>query len=207
MRPMRTQLSITSMVKVIGIPRKFVGATVHDLYDNSPARKKLVEFIKSYIHNFNSNIEACKGIYIYGSNGVGKTFISSILLKEAYKRRYTCKRVSFMEYCSVYTRVWDARSLEDKETLEATLYDYKGAEFLVLEEIGKGVENSVTVPILEDLLRYREDNSLTTVIATNLSPSALSEQYGTSVMSLIKGNFTPMKIEDEDYRLNEYKER
>ena len=131
MRPMRTQLSITSMVKVIGIPRKFVGATVHDLYDNSPARKKLVEFIKSYIHNFNSNIEACKGIYMYGSNGVGKTFISSILLKEAYKRRYTCKRVSFMEYCSVYTRVWDARSLEDKETLEATLYDYKGAEFLV----------------------------------------------------------------------------
>ena len=112
-----------------------------------------------------------------------------------------------MEYCSVYTRIWDARSLEDKETLEATLYDYKGAEFLVLEEIGKGVENSVTVPILEDLLRYREDNSLTTVIATNLSPSALSEQYGTSVMSLIKGNFTPMKIEDEDYRLNEYKER
>ena len=80
MRPMRTQLSITSMVKVIGIPRKFVGATVHDLYDNSPARKKLVEFIKSYIHNFNSNIEACKGIYMYGSNGVGKTFISSILL-------------------------------------------------------------------------------------------------------------------------------
>lgn len=206
-RPIRKELNINSMVSVIGIPRKFVKATVKDLYGGSEERDKLVSFIKEYIADFENNLESCKGIFIYGSNGVGKTFISSILLKEAYKRRYSCKRISFMEYCSLYTRVWDASNLEERQSLEASLYEVKGAEFLVLEEIGKGVENSVTIPILEDLLRYREDNWYTTVIATNLSPKAVKEQYGKSIFSLITGNFTPVKIEDSDYRMSEYRER
>ena len=112
-----------------------------------------------------------------------------------------------MEYCSIYTKVWGAKSLEDREALEAELYEYKATEFLVLEEIGKGVENSVTVPILEDLLRYREDKGLVTIIATNLSPATLKEQYGKSIYSLITGNCVPVKIEDSDRRKEEFAER
>lgn len=206
-RPVRTSLSIDSMVSVIGIPRKFVRAKVSDIYADSPSRAKLKQFVGDYASNIVDNFESCRGLYMYGSNGVGKTFISSLILKEAYRHRYSCHRISFMEYCSIYTRVWDAKSLEDREVLEAELYEYKATEFLVLEEIGKGVENSVTVPILEDLLRYREDKGLVTIIATNLSPMILKEQYGKSVYSLITGNCVPVKIEDSDRRKEEFAER
>ena len=199
-RPVRTTLSINSMVSVIGIPRKFVHAKVSDIYDDSPSRTKLKQFVEGYVNDIVKNFESCKGLYMYGSNGVGKSFISSLILKEAYRHRYSCHRISFVEYCSVYTRVWDANNLEDREALEAELYEYKATEFLVIEEIGKGVENSVTVPILEDLLRYREDKGLVTIIATNLSPATMKEQYGKSIYSLITGNCVPIKIEDVDHR-------
>ena len=199
-RPVRTTLSIDSMVSVIGIPRKFVHAKVSDIYDDSPSRTKLKQFVEGYVNDIAKNFESCKGLYMYGSNGVGKSFISSLILKEAYRHRYSCHRISFVEYCSVYTRVWDANNLEDREALEAELYEYKATEFLVIEEIGKGVENSVTVPILEDLLRYREDKGLVTIIATNLSPATMKEQYGKSIYSLITGNCVPIKIEDVDHR-------
>ena len=175
-RPIRTTLSIDSMVSVIGIPRKFAHAKVSDIYGDSPSRAKLKRFVEGYVNDIVKNFESCKGLYMYGSNGVGKSFISSLILKEAYRHRYSCHRISFVEYCSVYTRVWDANNLEDREALEAELYEYKATEFLVIEEIGKGVENSVTVPILEDLLRYREDKGLVTIIATNLSPATMKEQ-------------------------------
>lgn len=199
-RPIRTTLSIDSMVSIIGIPRKFVHAKVSDIYDDSPSRTKLKQFVEGYVNDIIKNFESCKGLYMYGSNGVGKSFISSLILKEAYRHRYSCHRISFVEYCSVYTRVWDANNLEDREALEAELYEYKATEFLVIEEIGKGVENSVTVPILEDLLRYREDKGLVTIIATNLSPATMKEQYGKSIYSLITGNCVPIKIEDVDHR-------
>ena len=199
-RPVRTTLNVDSMVKVIGIPRKFIRASVEDIFDDTPSRKELKEFIREYLAKLDEYFVDGKGLYMYGSNGVGKTFISSLILKEAYRRRYSCHRLSFMEYCTMYTRVWDARGLDEKEEMEVELYEYKDAEFLVLEEIGKGVENSVTVPILEDLLRHREDIGAVTIFATNLSPATMKEQYGNSIYSLVTGNCIPIKIEDVDHR-------
>ena len=52
-RPIRTTLSIDSMVSVIGIPRKFVRAKVSDIYDDSPSRTKLKQFVEGYVNDIN----------------------------------------------------------------------------------------------------------------------------------------------------------
>ena len=69
---------------------------------------------------------------------------------------------------------------------------------------GKEVDSKASAPILEDLLRYREDNGLVTVICTNLSPKDIENRYGVSVSSLLKGNMTPIKIEGVDKRKEYY---
>lgn len=200
-RPPRTVLSESAMRDVIGIPAKMVNATIADIDRFTPARERLELFVLEYIRNIHANFENGKGIYFYGSNGAGKTFMACLILKEAYRNRYECKRVTFMDYCKEYTRVWDARGLQEREELEERLYtNYKATEFLLLEEIGKGVENSTTIPILEDLLRYREDKGLVTLFCTNLSPTQMKDAYGNSIYSLITGNSTPVKMEDKDRR-------
>lgn len=206
MRPERKYLSPKSL-SLIGIPKKFHEARIEDFntYDNSDL-EEVKDCIARYISYMNwQTLDKLGGLFLFGSNGVGKTLIACIVAKEAYKHRYSTRRVTFVEYMSKYTLVWSARSVEDKESAEDDLFNnYKAVEFLVLEEVGKEVDSKASAPILEDLLRYREDNGLVTVICTNLSPKDIENRYGVSVSSLLKGNMTPIKIEGVDKRKEYY---
>ena len=136
------------------------------------------------------------------------TFLASMMVIEAYRCRYSARRVTFSEYISRYTSMWGAKTPEEKELLEDVFYNsYKAVEFLVLEEVGKELDTKLGAPVLEDLLRYREDNSLVTVICANLPPSEIKDRYGASVSSLLKGNMTPILIEGRDKRQEYYKDR
>lgn len=207
-RPIRLELSKLNL-KLIGIPKNFHDKSINDFETYGEKDLKSVkQFFKDYLSKLEEVFETNQGVFLYGSNGVGKTLISCMIVKEAYRHRYTAKRVTFVDYISAYTRLWNARSVEEKETLEDELYNtYKAVEFLVIEEIGKEIDSKVSAPILEDLLRYREDNELVTVVCTNLVLAEVEERYGTSVFSLIKGNMTPVKIEGKDKRLENYNSR
>lgn len=207
-RPVRTVVSEDSL-KLIGIPKSFRGNTLKgfDVKGKSEL-KKVKGLVQAYIEDLDNNFENNKGLFLYGSNGVGKTMLSSIILKEAYRHRYTSRRSTFVEYVDKYTKVWNAKSAEEKATLEDELYTYyKAVEFLVLEEVGKEIDSKVSAPILEDLLRYREDNGLVTIVCTNLNISLMTERYGESCISLLKGNTTPVMIECEDKRATIFKKR
>lgn len=206
MRPERKYLSPKSL-SLIGIPKKFHEARIEDFntYDNSDL-EEVQDCIARYISYMNwQTLDKLGGLFLFGSNGVGKTLIACIVAKEAYKHRYSTRRVTFVDYMSKYTLVWSARSVEEKESAEDDLFNnYKAVEFLVLEEVGKEVDSKASAPILEDLLRYREDNGLVTVICTNLSPKDVENRYGVSVSSLLKGNMTPIRIEGIDKRKEYY---
>lgn len=207
-RPVRTVVSEDSL-KLIGIPKSFRGNTLKcfDVKGKSEL-KKVKGLVQAYIEDLDNNFENNKGLFLYGSNGVGKTMLSSIILKEAYRHRYTSRRSTFVEYVDKYTKVWNAKSAEEKATLEDELYTYyKAVEFLVLEEVGKEIDSKVSAPILEDLLRYREDNGLVTIVCTNLNIPLMTERYGESCISLLKGNTTPVMIECEDKRATIFKKR
>lgn len=208
MRPARKYLS-TKSLSLIGIPKKFHESIIEDFrtYGNKDL-EEVQDHIARYISTMRwQKLENLGGLFLFGSNGVGKTLIACIVAKEAYKCRYSTRRVTFVDYMSQYTLMWGARSIDEKESAEDNLYNnYKAVEFLVLEEVGKEVDSKASAPILEDLLRYREDNGLVTVICTNLSPRDIELRYGASVSSLLRGSMTPIRIEGIDKR-KEYFEK
>lgn len=208
MRPLRKSLNETSL-KLIGIPKSFRDKSLKDFVAKKGTELyEIKSFIQEYINNIDINFVNNKGLFLFGSNGVGKTMLSSIVLIEAYRHRYTCRRSTFVEYIDKYTRVWKAQNAIDKEQFEDNLYTYyKAVEFLVLEEVGKEIDSKVAAPILEDLLRYREDNGLVTIICTNLNLNLMTERYGESCISLLKGNTTPILIDSEDCRQKTFKRR
>ena len=95
MRPLRSYVSEQSLV-LMGVPKKYTPKTIDDFKDygdNSLAQIK--ECVKDYINNIEYHIEENRGIFFYGSNGVGKSFLSCIILKEAYRRRYSSSLSNF----------------------------------------------------------------------------------------------------------------
>lgn len=199
-RPLRKTLNSKSL-SLIGIPKKFHNITIEDFEAFDEELLDVKTYVEEYISDIPTRFNQNSGLLFFGSNGVGKTMLASIIAKECYRNRYSVRRVTFMEYISQYTRAWGAKTPEEKETQESLFYDnFKGVEFLVLEEVGKEIESNINVSILEDCLRYREDKGLVTIICTNLSGKNLFERYGASIESLIKGNFTPIKVVGKDRR-------
>lgn len=201
MRPVRETVSEQSLI-LMGVPKKYTSKTMKDFKDyGSKDLAKVKSFCSDYIKNLQENIDDNRGIFFFGSNGVGKSFLACIILKEVYKHRYSCRRATFSSYISHYTEAWSVKNKDEKDVLESDFYEkYKGVEFLVLEEVGKEIDTKVSAPILEDLLRYREEHSLTTIICSNIAPKELEEKYGASIMSIIKGCMTPIKIVSKDKR-------
>lgn len=200
MRPLRSSVNKDSLI-MMGVPKKFCNKTIAD-FDTfgKKSLKSVKDFVSDYLDNLLDNVEENNGICFIGSNGVGKSFLSCIILKEMYRHRYSCRRVTFSSYISAYTESWGANKT-DRDVIEQDLLDkYKGVEFLVLEEIGKEIDSKIAKPILEDLLRYREEQGLVTIICTNLTPKTLKDVYGASVCSLINGNMTVIIIDSEDKR-------
>jgi DNA replication protein DnaC len=198
-RPKRPFINEQSLI-LMGVPKHFCKVTLDDFktYDGV---KEVKVFVEDYIKHLPQNIEDNRGIFFCGSNGVGKSMLSCIILKEAYRRRYSCRRVTFSQYINYYTEAWNVRDKNEKDTLESDFYEqYKGVEFLVLEEIGKEIDSKIAKPILEDLLRYREEHGLVTVICSNIPMKVVEETYGPSVASLCKGHMTPVTIVGKDMR-------
>ena len=201
-RPLRTVIS-TDNLSYMGIPKRFHNTTLDDFKTNgSKQLRAFKSCVEDYINNLVYHLKKDgMGLCMLGSNGVGKTMMSCIIMREVYKHRYTARRVTFSEYISKYTFIWGANTPTEKESLETEFYTkYKAVDFLVLEEVGKEVDNKIATPILEDLLRYREDKGLVTCICANLNPETIHERYGESIFSLIQGNMLPIIIETTDKR-------
>lgn len=207
-KPLRETLSDKAL-DVVGVPKHLRPLSMEDFDTHKVKSMSTVkEYMIDYLSDVDARYDENKGLFLYGSNGVGKTFIGSMIVKEAYRWRYSTKRVSFADYVQEYTRVWDAHGKDEREELESTLYtEYKAVQFLCLEEIGKEIDSKIAAPVLEDLLRYREDKHLPTIVCTNLDIEAVEDRYGYSIVSLIKGNMTPILIEGEDKRSNYYVQR
>lgn len=206
-RPKRTHVSHNNLI-LIGIPKELHLKSMNDFETyNDAGLQEVKNIIVQYINELHENFQLNKGLLLYGSNGTGKTFIASMVLKEAYINRYSARRITFVDYINRYTQIWRASKTEEKEALEEAFYtSYKAVEFLCLEEVGKEIDNKISAPILEDALRYREDRGLVTLICTNLDADPIVERYGESVASLIEGNMYPVMVVGEDRRL-EYAER
>lgn len=195
MRPIRTTLSNKNLINM-GVPKALLDLSLEDLDLN----EKILDYVQGYIDNIDNSFKYNKGLFLYGSNGTGKTSIASIVIKEAYRHRYTAKRMTWVDYMTLYTRAWGCNNFELKMHTEDVIKDIKDREFLVLEEIGKEQDNKLAMTLLEDLLRHREDKGFPTIICTNLAPKSVVERYGASIESLIKGNMTPIKLVGKDNR-------
>ena len=139
------------------------------------------------------------GMVLSGDNGVGKTSIAAVCLKNARKHGATGLFLTAHDYLSgVMNRV----RFDDSCTCEERA---KAVDFLVLDELGKepivaANERDGFAAMIEDLVRTRVNNLRCTVITTNVDKDALELRYGKSFIALMKGTVSYVVVTGVSHR-------
>ena len=186
----RKTLSPANLARM-GIPKLFFEAEIDD-YVGDSNKKKL---FTNYINNIHDMFDDGVNLTLYGNNGSGKTFVTSIILKNAYRHYYSAKRINFTHFMSLTFSA--DKSDEDKEYIKQA-YE---SEFLVIDELGKenDTKSSSNIALLEQLMKYREEKALPTIICTNLSLEGIKELYRDTIYSLVSQS-VKMEMDDFDMR-------
>lgn len=157
------------------------------IYNDIPfnLRNITLESIKPDMHNPDSvnlyvllnkilNNELDKGLYIYGSFGTGKTYMSIALVNSLAKASKKCAFVKVNDFINKLRKL----VINDNLEMERIVDDLKEVDYLVLDDIGaESMSGFVRDDILFNILDYRMENKLITIFTSNHTMKTLREAF------------------------------
>lgn len=159
-----------------------------------PERHEIMRKLLQYCANIHENRKEGIGILFYGMNGVGKTHLAVSVQKYAIRQGYKTQFANLQGIVKLYAAAW-----YDDEKDEIYQRRVKNVDFLVIDDVGKGFQSKnsdLTPAVFDELMRYRYQRKLPTIITTNASIAKLMEAYGNSVVSLIEGRSLQLFFEN-----------
>lgn len=154
--------------------------------------KKVVIDCKSFIENFDSRNP---NLLLYGSTGVGKTFLTNCIAKELLDRYHSVIYLSAIQLFDLL-----AEESFSRNKLSSFTDDILNCELLIIDDLGTELGNSFTVSALFNCLNERLLRKHSTIISSNLSLEDLQNQYNERLFSRIIGNYKALKVFGEDIR-------
>lgn len=174
------------------IPPKFIDMSLKDFTNELPRR------YVNYIGQFDWWMTKSVGLYLFGSNGTGKSFLLAELVKKALDSGRTAY---FTTLEQLLTKIYKA--LNDPE-LEDEIVEITNVDFLAIDEIEKiyktDKENSFAGIAFDNLFRTRSNNEKTISVTSNKEIHELKGIHGQHLVSLFKENLVPVLVAGSDFR-------
>lgn len=184
------------------VPREYYDLSMKDFKVNEDADKIDKLAVKPLIQRAIDNVDTMardgKGLFLYGTNGTGKTMLSIEILKAAIRKKHS---IHYEMYPIVHETFMKKgyKADEAKERLDNI---FSNVDFLVLDEIGKeldGTSASLSAKLLEiHVLKKRVDK--VTILISNLNPDQIEEIYSKSINSMLKLKHKFIKVAGNDFR-------
>lgn len=139
-----------------------------------------------------------KNIFLYGSVGVGKTFLSNCIAKELMDAGFSVIYYSSPALFNVL-----AQSTFHKDDTDAqNIYHYTfDCDLLIIDDLGTEYTNSFIASQLFTCINERLLGKKSTVISTNLSLDSLADLYTERSFSRITSNYIMLKLIGDDIRI------
>jgi len=187
-------LSIFRMIRA-NIPKEFRHIDL-DNFDGDPKAMRAVEL---YCKKLNKAREDGIGFLFMGENGVGKTSLNIIILKEALLRGYSAFFITLPE---IFSRIYAGyKNPEVLAELKEKLYN---TDFLCISELGKDYHREGATLFarseFDAIFRERRGDLRPIIMDTNLDLVELHENFGESIISMFRSRLKIMTLKGGDYR-------
>lgn len=154
---------------------------------------------REYVRSFKKNISEGKGLFLYGPNGSGKTYLAAALLKYAWSN---WRVTGYLVTAGELKQSWISDVFAHDGSEEHMNQRAASTRLLVIDDLGKEhrsnsgfSENQLGV-----ILRNRSKAMKTTILTTNLMPSKFKDIYGMSTAKLMAECMIPIFMDGVDMR-------
>lgn len=195
---------------------QFHEVSLEDFDVVSDNQQRALDIISHYIMYMDIARQKAKGLTVIGPPGVGKTMMTSFVLREAKERRYRIESISFSHYLSLFSAKYDAMNLVrqgDEEAIDRwhaldkrirrILGTYRRPlDWVLFDDVGKEYQmpSEWNVVQLSDALRTRYEMGLPFLLTSNLPVTEWVSRYSNSLVSIVSEATTVIALTGEDYR-------
>lgn len=182
-----------------GIKSGWHSKSLSDFTNDDEALEAVVKYLKSSKDVSEDGI----GLYLWGSNGTGKSHLMNCAFKELISKGYNVRIYSMDEIVDKFTSSW--YSDEDKRELDNVL---RNINFLGIDEFGKNVDakgNPVYLPdlvkrVMESVIRFRVQMNKPIWFASNTDPKFVKDVFSEDIASLLREAVVPVCVRGGDFR-------
>lgn len=185
-----------------GVPRMFIDWKWSNCNKANPTT---LQQCKDYVLNFDNNFKSCKGMYIFGNQGVGKTTLATLIAKYvAFKKNPNKINRRYQAAFSTFDNliIWNKNTynVDMQEKLKKFI---SNADLAVIDDIGSEIVTPETTALLNRIIRKRQNNNLPTIITSNLTLSEIQQKYGDGIKDFISQSFNQTPVTGENIRAND----
>lgn len=182
------------MVQSHHISKDILNASFHAI-DQKPGREEAIDRAIDFCNQFSGDKPPHKGLYLYGSLGVGKSFIAGAIRQELLQYAVD----SYMVYVPEFMR--EIRSAIGTDSVDHKINAVKKTTLLILDDIGAEYNTPWTRDeILGAILQYRIAERLPVIFTSNLNLAELEKHLAFTD----KGGHEPMKAQRIMERIRHY---
>lgn len=144
-----------------------------------------------------------KNLLLYGSTGLGKTFLSSCIAKVVSEYGFSVAYDTAIRIFSSYESVKFGSA--DAQEAAARIRKYERADLLIVDDLGTEMATSFTVSAFYGLMADRLMRRRPMIVNTNLLPADFEKRYSPAIASRLNGEFAQLRFFGEDIRMQRHR--
>lgn len=161
-----------------------------------------VEIAKDFVNGFG---KASASLLLMGGTGLGKTHLSTSIAAAIIEKGFDVRYETSQNLIADFTFERFGRSFSD--TSENRTDKYFSCDLLIIDDFGTEESNQFSVSCFYNLINTRQNNSLPTIINTNILQDAIVKRYTERIASRLFGEFTVLSFPGRDIRLQKLLEQ
>lgn len=182
------------------IPRRYrqISFEHSDVIDIERRCPTQVREIRAFVRDIGANVDAGRGLWLTGSFGTGKTALAMIVSKAAIDAGRSVAIYSCPRLLSVI------RESIDSGGVLGFLDSLTQVDLLHIDDLGAEHRTEWVIEQLYTIINARYEEERSTIVTSNLDPTALAEQVGERIVSRLEGMCEILPFYGEDARRVSY---